>query len=65
MLITTKRCRVFDEWIKHLPVMGGGRVIGMVTFSDLLRKKNHGTMELLQTIEQSTYDTIHELKPAM
>ncbi|WP_227937055.1 hypothetical protein [Alkalihalobacillus deserti] len=45
--------------------MGGGRVIGMVTFSDLLRKKNHGTMELLQTIEQSTYDTIHELKPAM
>ncbi|MFC0561052.1 DUF294 nucleotidyltransferase-like domain-containing protein [Halalkalibacter alkalisediminis] len=51
--------------IKHLPVMDRGRVIGMVTLSDLLRKKNRGTMELIQTIEQSTYDTIHELKPAM
>jgi CBS domain-containing protein len=51
--------------IKHLPVMDGGRVIGMVTLSDLLRKKNRGTMELVQTIEQSTLESIHEIKPAL
>ncbi|KHF38750.1 DUF294 nucleotidyltransferase-like domain-containing protein [Halalkalibacter okhensis] len=50
--------------IKHLPVMDGGRVIGMVTLSDLLRKKNRGTIELLQTVEESTVETLHELKPA-
>ncbi|MFC0471726.1 DUF294 nucleotidyltransferase-like domain-containing protein [Halalkalibacter kiskunsagensis] len=51
--------------VKHLPVMCGGRVVGMVTLSDLLRKKNRGTMELVQTIEESTKETIHELEPAM
>ncbi|MDT8860419.1 DUF294 nucleotidyltransferase-like domain-containing protein [Alkalihalobacillus sp. MEB130] len=51
--------------VKHLPVMERGRVVGMVTLSDLLRKKNRGTLELLQTVEQSTVETIHELKPAM
>ncbi|ARK32731.1 Inosine-5'-monophosphate dehydrogenase [Halalkalibacter krulwichiae] len=51
--------------VKHLPVMDGGRVIGMVTLSDLLRKKNRGTLELLQSVEQSTLDNIAEIKPAM
>ncbi|WP_332698870.1 DUF294 nucleotidyltransferase-like domain-containing protein [Halalkalibacter lacteus] len=51
--------------VKHLPVMSGGKVIGMVTLSDLLRKKNRGTMELVQTVEESTTETIHELEPAM
>jgi len=51
--------------IKHLPVMDGAKVIGMVTLSDLLRKKNRGTMELLQSVEQSTFNNLHELEPAM
>ncbi|TWI59807.1 CBS domain-containing protein [Halalkalibacter nanhaiisediminis] len=51
--------------IKHLPVMDGGRVIGMVTLSDLLRKKNRGMMGILQSVEESTAETFHELKPAM
>ncbi len=51
--------------VKHLPVMDRGRVVGMVTLSDLLRKKNRGTMELLRTVEDSTLATIHEIKPAM
>jgi CBS domain-containing protein len=51
--------------VKHLPVMSGGRVIGMVTLSDLLRKKNRGTLELLQTVEESTKETIYELESAM
>jgi CBS domain-containing protein len=50
--------------IKHLPVMDRGRVIGMVTLSDLLRKKNRGTMELLQTVEESTIENLHELTSA-
>lgn len=51
--------------IKHLPVMDGAKVIGMVTLADLLRKKNRGTMGILQKIEESTLETMAELKPAL
>ncbi|WP_100374163.1 DUF294 nucleotidyltransferase-like domain-containing protein [Bacillus sp. FJAT-45037] len=51
--------------IKHLPVMRRGRVVGMITLSDLLRKKNRGTMEILHTIEESTFETIEKMKPAI
>lgn len=51
--------------IKHLPVMRRGRVVGMCTLSDLLRKKNRGTMEILHTIEESDFETIDTMKPAI
>ncbi|WP_088104371.1 DUF294 nucleotidyltransferase-like domain-containing protein [Halalkalibacter urbisdiaboli] len=51
--------------IKHLPVMDGSKVVGMVTLADLLRKKDRGTMQLLQTIEESTEENSKDVKLAI
>ncbi|WP_078556088.1 DUF294 nucleotidyltransferase-like domain-containing protein [Bacillus alkalicellulosilyticus] len=51
--------------IKHLPVVDKQKVIGMVTMADLLRKKNHGTLEIVQTIEESSYETLPNVKFAI
>ncbi|WP_096203076.1 DUF294 nucleotidyltransferase-like domain-containing protein [Bacillus sp. FJAT-45350] len=51
--------------VKHLPVVENGIAIGMVTHSDLLRKKNRGTMEILQKIEESTLDNLPSVKKAI
>lgn len=50
---------------KHLPVTDDGQVVGMITLSDLLRKKNRGMLEILQTIEKSTYSNLSEIKQAI
>ncbi|WP_209123336.1 DUF294 nucleotidyltransferase-like domain-containing protein [Alkalihalobacillus sp. BA299] len=52
--------------VKHLPVVEDNRkVIGMVTLSDLLRKKNRGSMEIIQRIEQSTLSSLPTVKSAI
>ncbi|MCM3714314.1 DUF294 nucleotidyltransferase-like domain-containing protein [Alkalihalobacillus oceani] len=51
--------------IKHLPVMDGGRVAGMVSLSDLLQQKNRGVTGVIQKIEEATPATVDRLKPAM
>ena len=51
--------------IKHLPVVDGDKVVGVITLSDLLRKKNRGTLEILQTIEDSTFDNLGNVKVAI
>ncbi|WP_216829924.1 DUF294 nucleotidyltransferase-like domain-containing protein [Alkalihalobacterium elongatum] len=51
--------------IKHLPVVEDEKVIGMVTLSDLLRKKNRGSMEILQKIEQSSFENLPTVKSAI
>ncbi len=51
--------------IKHLPVIDDDKVVGMVTLSDLLRKKNRGALQTLQAIEDSTEENIHEIKQAI
>jgi CBS domain-containing protein len=51
--------------VKHMPVTANGRPLGMVTLSDLLRKKNRGTFDILQEIEQSTSENLHEVKHAI
>lgn len=51
--------------IKHLPVEEAGRPLGMVTLSDLLQKKNRGTLEVIQTIEESTITSIGNVKEAI
>ncbi|MEB1809700.1 MAG: DUF294 nucleotidyltransferase-like domain-containing protein [Bacillaceae bacterium] len=51
--------------IKHLPVEEDGKVVGMVTLSDLLRKKNRGSMEILQKIEQSAFSNLPTVKSAI
>jgi CBS domain-containing protein len=51
--------------IKHLPVVQEDEVIGIITLSDLLRKKNRGTLQILQTIEKSTIENIETVKDAI
>lgn len=51
--------------IKHLPVTDQGKIVGMITLSDLLRKKNRGMLEILQTIEQSQLENLAQIKQAI
>lgn len=52
--------------IKHLPVVGNsGEIVGIVTLSDLMRKKDRGKLNVIQTIEESTSDNISEVKEAI
>jgi CBS domain-containing protein len=51
--------------IKHLPVTDEDQVVGMITLSDLLRKKNRGMFEVLQTIEQAQNENLSEVKEAI
>ncbi len=52
--------------IKHLPVIGpAGEVVGIVTLSDLMRKKDRGKLNVIQTIEESTSENIGEVKEAI
>ncbi|PRO65361.1 DUF294 nucleotidyltransferase-like domain-containing protein [Alkalicoccus urumqiensis] len=51
--------------IKHLPVVENGRPAGMLTLSDLLRKKNRGAFDILQEIERADEATLPEVKHAI
>lgn len=51
--------------IKHLPVIQEEKVVGVITLSDLLRKKNRGTLEILQTIEESSLGNLPSVKNAI
>ncbi|MBU8905912.1 DUF294 nucleotidyltransferase-like domain-containing protein [Desertibacillus haloalkaliphilus] len=51
--------------IKHLPVVEQGRAVGMVTLSGLLQKKNRGTLQILQKIEESSLANISAIKNAI
>jgi len=51
--------------IKHLPVVEGEKLIGVITLSDLLRKKNLNVMKTIQKIEQCTEETIVSVKKAI
>lgn len=51
--------------IKHLPVIEGEKLLGVVTLSDLLRKKNENVMKTIQKIEQCTEETIVSVKKAI
>ncbi|CAM3982323.1 DUF294 nucleotidyltransferase-like domain-containing protein [Alkalicoccus chagannorensis] len=51
--------------VKHLPVTDGRKPVGMVTLSDLLRKKNRGTFDILQEIEQADEDSLPEVRHAI
>ncbi|QGG48664.1 DUF294 nucleotidyltransferase-like domain-containing protein [Heliorestis convoluta] len=48
--------------IKHLPVVDGDQVVGMVTLSDLLRKKHKGTVKMVQAIEEASHEKLPEVK---
>ena len=51
--------------VKHLPVMDGKQVCGMISLSDLLNKKNEGMMKTIQTIEDADEGSLSRVKDAI
>lgn len=51
--------------IKHLPVVEESRVVGIVTLSDLLRKKSENVMNTIQKIEQADRESLPQVKTAI
>lgn len=56
---------IFSKGIKHLPVVEDSKVVGIVTLSDLLRKKNENVMKTIQKIEQADRDSLPQVKKAI
>lgn len=55
----------FNHRIKHLPVVEQGQVIGMITFQNLISKRDRGAMGILKTIENASYDDLPIVKDAI
>ncbi|MCM3123791.1 MULTISPECIES: DUF294 nucleotidyltransferase-like domain-containing protein [unclassified Mesobacillus] len=51
--------------IKHLPVVDDGQVSGIVTLTDLLRKKNDSVMRTIKKIEGENEASLPEVKAAI
>ncbi|MGA9224777.1 MAG: DUF294 nucleotidyltransferase-like domain-containing protein, partial [Mesobacillus sp.] len=51
--------------IKHLPVVDDGEISGIVTFTDLHRKKNDSVMKTIKKIERSDVASLSEVKAAI
>jgi CBS domain-containing protein len=51
--------------VKHLPVMEQGQLVGMVTLSDLLRKKNEGFIKTIRSIEEAEEGKLPQIKEAI
>ncbi|WP_254842719.1 DUF294 nucleotidyltransferase-like domain-containing protein [Bacillus sp. MRMR6] len=56
---------IFQEGIKHLPVIEESKVVGIVTLSDLLRKKSENVMKTIQKIELADRDSLPHVKNAI
>lgn len=56
---------IFLKGIKHLPVVEDSKVVGIVTLSDLLRKKNENVMKTIQRIEEADRDSLPQMKSAI
>lgn len=51
--------------VKHLPVVEGDRLAGIVTFSNLMSKRDRGSMSILKTIEDSSFASLPVVKTAI
>jgi CBS domain-containing protein len=55
----------FLKGIKHLPVVDQSKTLGIVTLSDLLRKKNENVMKTIKKIEEADEHTLPNVKKAI
>lgn len=51
--------------IKHLPVIDQGKISGIVTLTDLLRKKNDSVMKTIKKIQQADEASLPDVKTAI
>ncbi len=53
---------ILFKGVKHLPVKEDSKVVGIVTLSDLMRKKNENVMKTVRQIEKADRDNLPQIK---
>lgn len=56
---------IYMNGIKHLPVIDENRVVGIVTLSGLVAKRNRGQIDILKKIEESSFEDLPLIKDAI
>ena len=51
--------------IKHLPVVDGDTLKGVITFQNLISKRDRGAMGILKTIEEASFENLPLVKDAI
>lgn len=57
--------KFYKYGIKHLPVVQGGKPVGIVTFATLMTKRDRNSMNILRTIEESSFENLPIVKAAI
>lgn len=57
--------KILLNGIKHLPVVDDGEISGVVTLTDLLRKKNDSVMRTIKKIDEADENNLPEVKAAI
>jgi len=55
----------YKNGVKHLPVVEDNRLVGVVTLSNLIFKRDRGSMSVLKTIEEASFDNLPAVKIAI
>jgi CBS domain-containing protein len=55
----------YNYGVKHLPVVEAGRPVGVVTLSNLMAKRDRGSMGILKKIEGASFETLPFVKTAI
>ncbi|MEK4025202.1 DUF294 nucleotidyltransferase-like domain-containing protein [Sporosarcina sp. FSL W7-1283] len=57
--------KFYKHGIKHLPVVKAGKPVGIVTFATLITKRDRNSMNILRTIEESSFENLPIVKAAI
>ena len=55
----------YKNGVKHLPVVDNEALVGVITFQNLISKRDRGSMGILNTIEESSFDNLPMVKEAI
>ena len=55
----------YKNGVKHLPVVDKEALVGVVTFQNLISKRDRGSMGILKTIEESSFENLPIVKEAI
>ncbi len=55
----------YKNGVKHLPVVEGNRLVGVVTLSNFIFKRDRGSMGILKTIEEASFENLPVVKNAI
>lgn len=55
----------YEAGVKNLPVVEGEKIVGIVTLSNILAKRNRGAMKIIKKIEDSSYKNLPQVKNAI